>query len=448
MEMKEKSLFAQKGTPAPLAERMRPRKLDEVVGQDHLVGTGKPLTALMEIDSIPSLIFWGPPGTGKTTLARIVAQTTKSKFHHLSAVLSGVGDLREIIKVAKKERAFHGYSNILFVDEIHRWNKAQQDALLPHVEDGTITLIGSTTENPSFEIISPLLSRTKVYVLEHIGDEALKGLIERALSDGERGLGEMGVGLGDGALDYIVQGADGDARRALNTLEIAADLAKQKCSSENEEGEPTITLELVESAVQKKSIAYDKKGEEHYNIISAFIKSMRGSNPDAAIYYLARMLEAGEDPLFVARRMVIFASEDISNADPHAVQVAISCMQSFKFIGMPEGWIPLSQCASYLATAPKSNASYMAYKMASADVREHGVLQTPKHLRNAPTKFMKNLGYGKDYQYAHDYEDNFVADEQYLPDKLKHKRYYKPTDNGYEKIISERLRGWRSKKSK
>ena len=447
MEMTEKSLFAQKGTPAPLAERMRPQKLEEVAGQDHLVGPGKPLTALMEIDSMPSLIFWGPPGTGKTTLARIVAQTTKAKFHHLSAVLSGVSDLREIIKIAKKERAFHGYSNILFVDEIHRWNKAQQDALLPHVEDGTITLIGSTTENPSFEIISPLLSRTKVYVLEHIGDDELKRLIERALSDKARGLGKMNIVLGSEAIDFIVNGADGDARRALNTLEIAADLANQKWSADQEKGKPTITLELVEAAVQQKSIAYDKKGEEHYNIVSAFIKSMRGSDPNAAIYYLARMLEAGEDPLFVARRMVIFASEDVSNADPHAVQVAISCMQSFKFVGMPEGWIPLAQCASYLATAPKSNASYMAYKKASADVRDHGVLPTPKHLRNAPTKFMKKLGYGEGYKYAHDYENNYVDDEQYLPDEIKNKRYYKPTDNGYEKIISERLKEWRSKKT-
>jgi putative ATPase len=438
--MQEGNLFkqGQKAQP-PLAERMRPRTLDEIVGQEHLVGDGKPLTALITADSIPSIIFWGPPGSGKTTLARIIAGHTDARFSHLSAVLAGVNDLRNIVKEAQMARDLHGQTTTVFVDEIHRWNKAQQDALLPHVEDGTITIIGSTTENPSFEVIGPLLSRTKVYTLEQIQSEALSKLVNRALEDKERGLGELNLKLDEKALEFMCASADGDARRAYNTLEIAADLAKEKKTD-------SIDLPLVESALQKKSLLYDKKGEEHYNVISAFIKSMRGSDPDAAVYYLARMLEAGEDPLFVARRMVIFASEDVGNADPQAVQVAISCMQSYDFVGMPEGWIPLAQCATYLASAPKSNASYASYKKAKRDVEEHGTLSTPKHLRNPVTKFMAEQKYGEGYVYPHDAPGHFAPGITYLPDKLKGKKYYRPTENGYERQITERLKKWRGSK--
>ncbi len=339
-----------KPTDAPLADRMRPRSLDEIVGQDEIVGVGKPLRRQIESDHIPSLILWGPPGSGKTTLARVIAHHTKASFHSLSAVLSGVKELKEIVEFAKKGQRFEGKKTILFIDEIHRWNKAQQDALLPHIEDGTITLIGATTENPSFEVIGPLLSRTKVNVLKNLSEEELAVLVKRGLENEERGLGKMRLKMEPAALRHICETSDGDARRALNTLEIASQLVQGSKLA-------VITLELVEQALQKKSILYDKAGEEHYNLISAFIKSMRGSDPDAAIYWLARMLEAGEEPLFLARRMVIFASEDIGNADPRAIQVAVSAMQAFDFVGMPEGWIPLAQSATYLASAPKSNAS-------------------------------------------------------------------------------------------
>ena len=421
---------------SPLAERMRPNKLEDVEGQDHLIGKDKPLTQLLAAQKLPSIIFWGPPGSGKTTIARILAEKSGSCFDQLSAVLSGVSDLRLIVEEARNKQ-IQGQSTILFIDEIHRWNKAQQDALLPHIENGLITVIGSTTENPSFEVIGPLLSRTKVYVINPLEDIHIKNIINKTISNSENGFGKEKVSIKEDALDFIASTADGDARRALNTLEIAFELA--------DHGSP-ITIHNIESAVQKKALLYDKKGEEHYNIISAFIKSMRGSDPDAAVYYLARMLEAGEDPLFTARRMVIFASEDIGNADPQAIQVAISCMQSYDFVGMPEGWIPLSQCATYLASAPKSNASYKAYMKAKRDIGETGILPVPMHIRNAPTKLMKNLGYGKNYRYPHDESEHFAKGVTYLPDKLKNKKYYQPSENGYERIIKERLKSLKENK--
>lgn len=418
----------------PLADRMRPETLDDFVGQEDLIGPGKPLRRQIETDQVPSLILWGPPGTGKTTLARVIAHGTRSAFHALSAVLTGVKELKEVIERAKREQRFAGQKAILFVDEIHRWNKTQQDALLPHIEDGTITLIGATTENPSFEVIGPLLSRTKVYVLKPLTEDHLAAIVRRAVSDKTKGLGERKIKIDEDAISFIAQTSDGDARRALGTLEIAAGLVS----------DGNIRLATVEGALQKKSLLYDKSGEEHYNLVSAFIKSMRGSDPDAAIYWLARMLEAGEEPLFLARRMVIFASEDVGNADPQAIQVAVSAMQAFDFVGMPEGWIPLAQAATYLASAPKSNASYMAYLNAKDDIEREGYLPAPLHIRNAPTSLMKDLDYGKGYKYPHDFEGHRV-DQDYLPEKLKGRRYYEPTSIGHEAEIKKRLEDGRNK---
>ena len=433
-------LFAAQGErvrrrEAPLAERMRPQSLEEFVGQTHLIAPGRLVREMIEGQRLHSLLLWGPPGTGKTTLALLIAHSTQAYFVHFSAVLSGVRELREMIDEAQNQLRLHGRRTILFVDEIQRFNKAQQDAFLPYVEDGTITLIGATTENPSFEVIAPLLSRTSVLILEPLSVEAIRQLLERALADGERGLGERGLQIEPAALDFLADHARGDARLGLNALEAAADLATTK-------GVPTIDVPLAEEAAQHRALLYDKAGEEHYNVISAFIKSMRGSDPDAAVYWLMRMIEAGEDPLFIARRMIIFAAEDIGNADPQALQVAVAAKDAFHFVGLPEGRIPLAQAVTYLASAPKSNASYKAMLAAAEDVKQHGPLPVPLHLRNAPTPLMKHLGYGRDYKYAHDFPGH-VAEQQHLPDKLKERRYYEPSESGQERETKERLRRMR-----
>lgn len=444
MSARDNDLFAHSAAKvaakkAPLAERMRPRTLEEYVGQTRVLGPGRLLKQVIDRKALPSLILWGPPGCGKTTLAHLLAKTVQAPFVAFSAVLSGVKELRLILDEAQEQRRLSGKATILFVDEIHRFNKAQQDAFLPHVEQGLIILIGATTENPSFEVIAPLLSRARVVVLEALGSDEIVLLLQRALADEERGLGAQHLTAADDALAFIAQHAQGDARGALNTLEVAATLAAQKEAS-------FIDLTLAEEAAQHKALLYDKSGEEHYNVISAFIKSMRGSDPDAAVYWLMRMIEAGEDPLFIARRMVIFAAEDIGNADPHALPLAVATKEAVHFVGLPEARIPLAQAATYLATAPKSNASYKAMLAALADVKKHGPLPAPLHLRNAPTSLMKGLGYGKGYQYAHDYE-GAIVEQQHLPDSLRERRYYLPSQRGQEKVIKERMEEVRGKKS-
>ncbi|MHB8646464.1 MAG: replication-associated recombination protein A, partial [Thermomicrobiales bacterium] len=418
----------------PLASRMRPRTLDEYVGQEHLLGPGRLLRRAIEQDAVRSCILWGPPGTGKTTLARIIAAASNAHFSPLSAVSAGVADLRRVVSEAQQRRATGGERTLLFVDEIHRFNKAQQDAILPYVEDGTVIFIGATTENPSFEVVAPLLSRARVFVLHALTDEDIATIIRNALADPVRGLGDHPLHLTDEGRVTLVNLANGDARFALNTLEIAAVTADMT----DETGASVITDETVMEAAQRRAAVYDQGGDAHYDTISALHKSLRDSDPDATLYWMGRMLEAGEDPLFVARRLVRAASEDIGLADPQALVVAMAAQQAVHFIGMPEGALALAEAAIYLAVAPKSNALYRAYKAVQTDVAETRNDPVPLHLRNAPTGLMKGLGYGKGYQYAHDAADATVAQE-HLPANLHDRRYYEPTERGVEARISQRL---------
>ncbi|HEY3373833.1 MAG TPA: replication-associated recombination protein A [Candidatus Aquicultor sp.] len=484
------SLFSTVNTShTPLAERMRPRTISEFVGQEHLLGENGLLKKLIESDRLNSIILWGPPGTGKTTIARIIATATKAYFIEFSAVTSGVADIRKVVKEATERKQLTGQQTILFVDEIHRFNKAQQDAFLPHIEAGTIILIGATTENPGFEVNAPILSRSRLFRLEQLTDQDIIEILKRTLTDEDRGLGKLGVQTDDGALEHIAKNSNGDARVALTALEIAANSiagaieadvksdtvpgagdskskgpkvtkgkkdavgvsAEKTTGASNgiedgasQQAVPRITLAIAEDAINRKQLQYDRAGDAHYDIISAFIKSLRGSDPDAAVYYLARMLESGEDPKFIARRMVIFASEDIGNADVHALLIAIATVDAINFVGMPEARINLAQCATYLASAPKSNASYAAINEAMRDVQTERVAPVPNHLRNAPTKLAKKLGHGKDYKYPHNFPEHYV-EENYLPDNLKDKVYYRPSNNGYEKTIRERLNRLRKK---
>ncbi len=417
----------------PLAERIRPDNIDLIVGQEHLLGPKCALRRALDSGRIFSVIFWGPPGTGKTTLARLIARYTKKSFRAFSAVTSGLKDLREILGEAEKERAETGESTILFVDEIHRFNKAQQDAFLPHIESGLIILVGATTQNPSFEVIPPLLSRARVMVLKSLDEEGLKKIINRAVIDREKGLGELGLKLHPKALDHIIDISGGDARSALNNLEIAAHYTVEDKDSNNE-----ITVELVEAALDKKSLPYDKDGEEHYNIISAFHKSLRGSDVQASVYWLYRMLVAGEDPLYIARRMIRFASEDIGIADTSALQVALNAFEAWEKIGPPEAELALVEAAVYLATAPKSNALYVAEMAVKKEIKKSGALAVPLHIRNAPTKLMKELGYSRGYLYPHNYPDAKV-DQEYLPEQIKNTVFYHPTDRGMEREIKKRM---------
>jgi putative ATPase len=436
MDMFERQSEEHKRREAPLATRMRPGALHEFVGQEHVIGQGHVLRKAIEAGQVPSLILWGPPGCGKTTLAYVIANSTQAHFSAVSAVSAGVADLRRIIEEAKERYNLYQKRTILFIDEIHRFNKAQQDAVLPFVEDGTITLIGATTENPSFEVISPLLSRCQVLTLNPLAEDELQVIIMRALRDELNGLGRLNVELADDALLHLIITSNKDARIALNALEIAA-----LATAPDADGKRHISLSTIEDALQRRVSRYYKAGEQHYDIISALHKSMRGSDPDASLYWLARMLEAGEDPLYIARRLVRFASEDIGMADPQALVIAVAAQQAVHFIGMPEGNLALAEAVVYLATAPKSNSVYHAYSRLQEEIRQGPDEPVPLHLRNPVTPLMKEMGYGKGYKYAHDYPGHFVQ-QQYLPDSLQGKRYYVPSSQGYEKQVARRLKAW------